>query len=405
MEVPVRSRDCHHVQCCDVNSWVVLLDKARALRDPVGSCPVCKKRVAASSLAVDLWVLDVEKHLPRGTHLVILESDGTYRSADSVREKRREMVTEVVDATQSDYVNHFGEIIEEEEDDFFPSDDLNPVESVVCSIRPSASFEPVFMDERSMVEEMSQKRPRVAEEGGNTPLRKVKLELTDMPPPSPPVTASQDDGVTIVSYVESSNAVHRTLPSQLRLWELHCPHCGAVLVKGEDGSMRQCARCQEKGELLPADLILVRRFEENPSVSLELHPDGTCLLSGVDEAAPYLIRAGYHRSPFVYDSAAPSLFPLFSSKKQDLTKNKGVWSSTLSLTRFEMDFLEACCHRIARGERLEEMDYRMVPSVFRIPRRRPPNSAASSPFASQFNGSKNTLGNYNNNGVRDGYPS
>lgn len=103
MRVPVRSRLCRHVQCCDLDSWMVLLNKGRSLRDPTGPCPVCETRIAASSLEVDYWMLQVQRAMPPGTKLVVLTAadHGRVYSADVTREQRKQLLmTEIIDATQ-----------------------------------------------------------------------------------------------------------------------------------------------------------------------------------------------------------------------------------------------------------------------------------------------------------------
>lgn len=91
MEFPTRSRHCLHLQCCDLESWMVMMSKARSLRDPTTSCPYCQQRVSASSLEVDLWMLHLVKEvMPAGTKLILLDRSGSVRSGDRYRAERRQ---------------------------------------------------------------------------------------------------------------------------------------------------------------------------------------------------------------------------------------------------------------------------------------------------------------------------
>lgn len=103
IQFPVRSRHCAHLQCCDLESWMVMMSKTRGLRDPSTSCPYCQQRVAASSLEVDLWILHLSREvMPAGTKLIILERNGEVRSGDLCRVARKwtkeyQVVVEEVD--------------------------------------------------------------------------------------------------------------------------------------------------------------------------------------------------------------------------------------------------------------------------------------------------------------------
>ncbi|KAG5470306.1 hypothetical protein LSCM4_03001 [Leishmania orientalis] len=385
MRYPVRSKDCNHLQCCDLESWIAMLDKCRSMRDPVGPCPVCERRVVSSSLEVDLWMKSVIDQMPAGTHMVVLEPDGSFRSGDTTREQRKEqMIMEVVDATQGDYENYLGDVVDD--DDVVvqrpPVNTPSAFTSVSAALstagsRRCRSASPAVLEERADVSSAG------GVHGAGPPLlAQVKTEKASVlaaeadaaAETSPSVPISQDDGgVVVVSFVDGRHDGLQALPSQIRLWVPHCARCRAPRVKAENGLVQSCQQC---GHDAKDDWNLVRRFEASPSVSMELVPDGTLILQGVDLLAPYLYRAGFYRSLFeVMEYASVA-----ERQQQQYRPPADVWASSFPLSRFEIDFLEACCARIAQGETLDSIESLIVPSLFRIPRRRRPGGSGQTSF-------------------------
>lgn len=407
MRYPVRSKDCNHLQCCDVDSWVVMLDKCRSMRDPVGPCPVCERRVLSSSLEVDVWMKNVMDQMPAGTHMVVLEADGTFRNGDTTREKRKEQVTmEVVDATQGDFENYLGDVVEDDEDAVVavaahpsPSHPHAATTSLSASIfasgvrrqrSPSPAEVARRADRAATTAAVAPTPTSTSARGGPPPLVQVKAEkaaaaaAADAPPEastSPAESPSQEDGgVVVVHFVEGRHDGRQALPSQIRLWVPHCAKCGAPKVKAENTAAADgCAQCGHNGK---DDWHLVRRFEASSAVLMELTADGTLVLHGVDALAPYLYRAGFHRSLFeVMEYASVA-----EQQQWQYRAPTGVWVSSFPLSRFEVDFLEACCARVAQGDPLDAIDALIVPSLFRIPRRRRLGNGAATPFTQQQSG-------------------
>ncbi|KAI5687712.1 MIZ [Leishmania braziliensis] len=392
MRYPVRSKECNHLQCCDLDSWIVMLSKCRSMRDPVGPCPVCERRVISSSLEVDLWMKSVIDQMPGGTHMVMLEPDGALRNGDTTRERRKETIMEVVDATQGDYETYFEDVVDGDDDvvvQRHPTatpDASNSTYAAVSSVgsRRPRSTSPAAPEARSEVSSTGEER-----RAGLPRLVQVKVEKATMltaeaeaaaeTPPS--VSASQDDGgVVVVHFVEGRHDGLQALPSQIRLWVLHCTQCGAPRVKVEDGLVQACQQC---GHNAKGNWNLVRRFEASSSVSMELVPDGTLVLQGVDLLAPYLYRAGFYRSLFeVMEYASVA-----ERRQQQYQPPADVWVSSFPLSRFEIDFLEACCARIAQGETLDSIESLIVPNLFRIPRRRRPDGSGQKHFTQLYHGS------------------
>ncbi|KPI90147.1 hypothetical protein ABL78_0792 [Leptomonas seymouri] len=385
LRCPVRSKDCNHLQCCDLESWIVMLGKCRSMRDPVGPCPVCERRVVASSLEVDLWMDNVIGQMPIGTHMVVLEPDGSFRNGDATREKRKEQITmEVVDATQGDYENYLGDVIDDDSDDVVaqtspPSSFRNDASATVSTALAAAGTR------HPRSPSPAQTSNRDASSGG-PPMVQVKKEhaammaaaAEDVGASTLPSPSQDDGGVVVVHFVEGYHDGLQALPSQVRLWVPHCTGCGAPRVKAEDGSVEGCPQC---GRSEKDTWSLVRRFEESPAVSMELMKDGTLLLHGVDLIASYLYRAGFHRSLFEVMEYAP-----VAEQQQHMYRPPpGVWTTSFPLSRFEIDFLEACCTRIAQGKSLDEIESLIIPSLFRIPRRRRPGAPSGYSQSQQNN--------------------
>ncbi|KAG8346579.1 MIZ SP RING zinc finger [Trypanosoma vivax] len=296
MRHPVRSRECVHLQCCDLDSWTALFNQQRAMRDPKGPCPVCNKCVYASSLELDLWQLHVLSQMPAGTNTLLLNADGSYCSGDISRIQRKEQATEFVDVTQD-----------------ASQGPISDVDSVPCD-----SPVPV----KVKVEQLSHESHR-----------------------SHSLVYDEKD---VIVHFEKAREV-RTVLNEARSWAAHCPKCSTPMSKTEMGTEKHCKTCGVSQQ----GWTLVRRFCES-DISLELTGDGTLLLCRSDPLAPYLFRAGFTRSVIEMPDGLCN---------QDDT---GLWCTTTSLKLYELDFLEACCERLARGEAVDNMP--SVPEIFRIPR-------------------------------------
>nr|CCC96171.1 unnamed protein product [Trypanosoma congolense IL3000] len=316
---PVRSKCCRHMQCCDLESWIVLFTKQRSMRDPSASCPVCRNHILASSLEVDTWQLRIILQMPQGTHKIVLNADGSYSSGDVPRNQRKEEVIDILGMSQAP-----------------DADGLSQPVAISSSNTPT--------DTRSF----------------DAGLRRIKRERHSSErsagsPSSNPTLSSftthEEDDV-VVQY-ESLGAATRVLPSQARLWVAHCPKCKQLMAGNDEGvTPGRCDACGTD----ESEWSLVRRFP-NASVTLELTGDETTILRGVDALSPYLSRAGFTREVFA---------DISSSDQQG--DGAGVWYTTLRLTRYELDFLEACCERVSRQEAVDDIP--LVPPLFRLPRRR-----------------------------------
>ncbi|CCW68397.1 unnamed protein product [Phytomonas sp. Hart1] len=377
---PVRSYDCCHLQCCELESWLVLMGKYRSLRDPKAPCPVCQKRVSASSLEVDFWMQDVLEQMPADTHLVVLNIDGNCRSGDESREKRKEgMITDVIDTTQGDYNDNLNEVIDDNSDDDHCRNSCGQVEFNPVSVSrmihkrdraasPFTSIDPLAHSSpnAAVFSQGPQAIPALVNSAVKTEFPLASTEIlsatTIRQAPGISQDSSDDNGVVVVRCIQG-----RTLPSQLRLWVTHCMHCGNSFSMCQSDHTEMCSHC---GHCTKEHQTLVRRFPENPVVTMELIPDGTLILCGVDAIAAYLYRAGFQRylEPqelfMIVKTSSPASLP--TSQKT----TRSVWASGIPFTRLDLDFLEACCERVANGEGLEEVRDMMVPRLFRIPRRR-----------------------------------
>lgn len=390
MSFPVRSRDCRHLQCCDVESWMILMSKCRSMRDPHGPCPYCQCRVAASSLELDVWMWMVMQRMPSGTQRVVLKPDGSISSGDcerALQQQQREFI-DICETQRSVRLDEDG--------------------GATGSGPPSL----VDMEESSLPllgrDEDDPKRQRESETYGHPNRGRVKMEPMEegyhtssssplllgetcesamtttseaapllppgmmgespplLPPPSPIGTAAaggwcSGDGTPPPSVSSLSSQMRR-------LWTAHCPQCGLPVPSGgvTASATPLCGGCRWHGGLWD-ECHYVRRFHPDHRVSMERTPDGTLLLCGVDEAAEFLICGGFTRSSFM-------LAPPSTSSGSGGGGGGGVWVSAIAHSRVELDFLEACCDRIARGVSLVDFkDFSqrsIVPAIFRGPPKR-----------------------------------
>ncbi|KAF2114883.1 PINIT domain-containing protein [Lophiotrema nucula] len=77
INIPCRSNICTHNQCFDIESFLLLQEQA-----PTWQCPVCNKTVSFQGLAVDLYVQDILKSVPRGTEQVTIQPNGQWTQAN-----------------------------------------------------------------------------------------------------------------------------------------------------------------------------------------------------------------------------------------------------------------------------------------------------------------------------------
>lgn len=386
MSIPVRSLSCNHLQCCDLHSWLVMMTKAKSLRDPSTFCPHCKKRVAGSSLEVDRWMLDLLTNaMPSDTRLVSLLPNGEAVSGDQERKQRRPVEVFEIEATQRASQCAF-DVEEEEEEAQLPSPPLLPAR-LVSSVK------------RERLEEEEEEE----EEAKLPPL--TSPEPLGAPPAVPLLPSAPDEAETDV-YVDFSHGgtsevrVLRALPTSYRnLWSVFCPQCSkrwttsrATAYNGV-AEPEQCEWCGWTVQCRWEECVLARVIlpsgERGETVSLELRQDGTLLLRGMDEACEYLHRAGFWRCCFTLldpNSPLPSTPPALESLLVDSSGERrkipkqfllnGVWATSIPLARVDLDFVEACGQRLANGEGLSVFQefgtagWSAVPPLFRIPAKR-----------------------------------
>ena len=73
----VRSSECNHVPCADLDSWAQALEKGKAMKDPKAVCPVCGEWRRLSTLHIDRWMQHLITHALPGTQIIIIHADGT----------------------------------------------------------------------------------------------------------------------------------------------------------------------------------------------------------------------------------------------------------------------------------------------------------------------------------------
>jgi hypothetical protein len=76
--IPVRGRECRHVECFDLHGFFQAAEKLRSRRDPAMNCPFaeCNLFVHASKLVVDWWLKSVLELYP-AVRKVVLQPNGT----------------------------------------------------------------------------------------------------------------------------------------------------------------------------------------------------------------------------------------------------------------------------------------------------------------------------------------
>lgn len=72
---PCRSTVCTHNRCFDGESFLQLQEQA-----PTWTCPICNKIISFEALAVDEYVQDILRNVPRGTDQVTVKPDGQWRN-------------------------------------------------------------------------------------------------------------------------------------------------------------------------------------------------------------------------------------------------------------------------------------------------------------------------------------
>lgn len=77
MVVPCRSNTCDHIQCFDAFSFYSMNEQS-----PQWQCPVCSKDIKSEDLHMDGYVEDILRRVPPDLDAVLVESDGTWHSAD-----------------------------------------------------------------------------------------------------------------------------------------------------------------------------------------------------------------------------------------------------------------------------------------------------------------------------------
>lgn len=77
MSIPCRSNTCDHIQCFDALSFYSMNEQS-----PQWQCPVCSKDIRSEDLHMDGYVEDILRRVPADCEAVLVESDGTWHTAD-----------------------------------------------------------------------------------------------------------------------------------------------------------------------------------------------------------------------------------------------------------------------------------------------------------------------------------
>ncbi|WFD19556.1 hypothetical protein MCAP1_001790 [Malassezia caprae] len=74
---PCRANTCDHIQCFDALSFYSMNEQS-----PQWQCPVCSQSIKSEDLRLDGYVEDILRRVPADLDAVLVESDGTWHSAD-----------------------------------------------------------------------------------------------------------------------------------------------------------------------------------------------------------------------------------------------------------------------------------------------------------------------------------
>ena len=71
--LPMRSRNCHHIQCFDASSYLMLQEQA-----PTWTCPICNRPASYDSLQVDHYVKEILSKTSKDTEQVTVDPKGDW---------------------------------------------------------------------------------------------------------------------------------------------------------------------------------------------------------------------------------------------------------------------------------------------------------------------------------------
>jgi len=74
---PCRANTCDHIQCFDALSFYSMNEQS-----PQWQCPVCSQDIKSEDLRLDGYVEDILRRVPAHLDAVLVESDGSWHSAD-----------------------------------------------------------------------------------------------------------------------------------------------------------------------------------------------------------------------------------------------------------------------------------------------------------------------------------
>ncbi|KAK6541663.1 SUMO ligase siz1 [Orbilia ellipsospora] len=123
---PIRSSACKHHQCYDGLSFLQLQEQA-----PAWSCPVCSKKIEFEQLAVDKYVEEILKSVPKSVESVMIDPMGNW----TVPEKKE----------SSPRIKRDRDSYDDDDDDDDSEDELSILDTAPTSFRSSTNgFNPTL---------------------------------------------------------------------------------------------------------------------------------------------------------------------------------------------------------------------------------------------------------------------
>jgi len=87
---PIRSRNCNHIQCTDLNNYLQMNSMKQFWK-----CPICSKKTPYDSLAFDLYISEIIQEVDDNVTEVELMADGSWKVADIADDEKTDEIIEM----------------------------------------------------------------------------------------------------------------------------------------------------------------------------------------------------------------------------------------------------------------------------------------------------------------------
>ena len=404
IKTAVRSSECAHVACADIDSWCQALEKGKAMKDPKAVCPVCGEWRRLSTLSVDRWMQFLIEQAAQGTTSIIIFQDGTVREKENTgpSSRRGARVEEVDLLTQSSQDSpmpvvkqegHPSVLIKDEPgEDFLPtytiSDEDDDDDEEDADRRPALrGIEDDTLEVMGDISGRFSEAPRPPQppsglNNGETQAAVMHTTTTPAITTAVPYTAptgglynSANGGLIAVEYCSQPPISSTPTPSSVPVplsqpgefdrssnimaeWKPYCGVCSSTCAPVGTTNLYSC--CQRTGHRLEWPLTFGVAH-----VGLMCTTDGYLIIMGnsADKFAARLYAAGFHRSPerdALYFGRLPPTF-----------------------ARYELDYLQAMCRIASQPDTSAQDCYKVYPTPALF-RQEPPRTAPPGGYTPNF---------------------